>query len=281
MKKYGTDQIMVLEKLEIKMIREGWLIQIINAALKGGEEILKVYNSDFEVETKGDKSPLTEADKRAHLAIMDKLEATGLPVLSEEGKQMDYAQRRGWKQFWMVDPLDGTKEFIKRNGEFTVNIALIEDGKATMGVIYVPVTKDLYFSDKLAYKIENFDQPVTSVNTLLTSADQLPLEQTRNNYVVVASRSHMSEETEGFINEQKENHMKVDILSKGSSLKLCMVAEGAANAYPRFAPTMEWDTAAGQAIAIASGAKVIDWQTKEAVKYNKENLLNPWFLVER
>jgi len=263
------------------MNRESWLIQIINAALKGGEEILHVYDSEFTVEHKDDKSPLTEADKRAHLAIVAVLEKTGLPILSEEGKHMDYSERKNWKQFWMVDPLDGTKEFVKRNGEFTVNIALIEDGKATMGVIYVPVTKDLYFADKLAYKIEGFTAPITSINELLSNANQMPLAQTRTNYVVVGSRSHMSEETEAFINEQKTTHNEVDILSKGSSLKLCMVAEGAADAYPRFAPTMEWDTAAGQAIATASGAKVINWDTKELMQYNKENLLNSWFLVER
>ncbi|MDF1673854.1 MAG: 3'(2'),5'-bisphosphate nucleotidase CysQ [Vicingaceae bacterium] len=263
------------------MNREDWLIQIINASIKGGQEILEVYNSDFAVEQKDDKSPLTEADKRAHLAIVAELEKTGLPILSEEGKHMDYSERKGWNQFWMVDPLDGTKEFVKRNGEFTVNIALIEAGKASMGVIYVPVTKDLYFADKLAYKIENFDTKVTSINALLGNADQLPLSQTRKNYVVVGSRSHMSEETEAFINEQKSKHSEVDILSKGSSLKLCMVAEGAADAYPRFAPTMEWDTAAGQAIVNASGAKVINWDTKELMQYNKENLLNSWFLVSR
>ena len=279
MKKYGIN--MILEYKKINMNREDWLIQIINAALKGGEEILVIYNSDFSVETKDDKSPLTEADKRAHLAIMKALEPTGLPVLSEEGKQMDYSSRKDWKQFWMVDPLDGTKEFVKRNGEFTVNIALIEDGKATMGVIYVPVTKELYFADKLAYKIENFSEPIASINNLLGKAEQLPISQTRANYVVVGSRSHMSEETEAFINEQKAKHTEVDILSKGSSLKLCMVAEGAADAYPRFAPTMEWDTAAGQAIAGASGARVINWETKEIMQYNKENLLNSWFLVSR
>jgi 3'(2'), 5'-bisphosphate nucleotidase len=263
------------------MNRERWLIQIINAALKGGEEILEVYNSDFAVEHKDDKSPLTEADKRAHLAIVAELEKTDLPILSEEGKHIDYSERKNWKQFWMVDPLDGTKEFVKRNGEFTVNIALIEDGKATMGVIYVPVTKDLYFADKLAYKIKGFSNPITSISELLSNANQLPFSQNRKNYVVVGSRSHMSEETEVFINEQKEKHTEVDILSKGSSLKLCMVAEGVADAYPRFAPTMEWDTAAGQAIVVASGAKVINWETKKIMEYNKKNLLNSWFLVER
>lgn len=263
------------------MTRKDWLIKIINAALKGGEEILEVYNSDFSVETKDDKSPLTEADKRAHIAIMDALKVTGLPVLSEEGKKMEYAERKDWKQFWMVDPLDGTKEFVKRNGEFTVNIALIEDGKATMGVIYVPVTKDLYFADEKAYKVENFQLPISDLDELIANGLQLPIAQTRTNYVVVGSRSHMSEETEAFIQVQKNSYNEVDILSKGSSLKLCMVAEGKADAYPRFAPTMEWDTAAGQAIVNASGAKVINWETKETMEYNKENLLNSWFLVER
>lgn len=263
------------------MSRENWLIQIIKAALKGGEEILEVYNSDFAIEHKDDKSPLTEADKRAHIAIVKMLEPTELPVLSEEGKHMDYSERKNWKQFWMVDPLDGTKEFIKRNGEFTVNIALIENGKATMGVIYVPVTKELYFSDEKAYKLTIEKLTIDNLQELISSAKQLPIPQTRTNYVVVGSRSHMSEETEAFINEQKAIYPKVDILSKGSSLKLCMVAEGSADSYPRFAPTMEWDTAAGQAIVLASGAQVINWDTKELMQYNKENLLNSWFLVKR
>lgn len=261
--------------------RTNWLVQIINASLKGGQEILEVYNSDFNVEVKNDKSPLTEADKRAHLAIVKELELTGLPILSEEGKKMDYAERKNWKQFWMVDPLDGTKEFVKRNGEFTVNIALIENGEATMGVIYVPVTQELYFADQKAYKKENFNASISSIKELEETSQQLPIQQTRTNYVVVGSRSHMSEETETFINQQKEKHNEVDILSKGSSLKLCMVAEGKADAYPRFAPTMEWDTAAGQAIVAASGAKVINWDTKKTMQYNKENLLNSWFLVQR
>jgi len=263
------------------MTREHLLISAINAALKGGEEILNVYDSEFSVEHKDDKSPLTEADKRAHIAITNKLSSINIPILSEEGKQMEYAERKNWEQFWMVDPLDGTKEFVKRNGEFTVNIALIEKGIPTMGIIYVPVTKTLYFADKKAYKVNHFTTPITDLTALIDSANRLPLQQNRSNYVVVGSRSHMSEETEAFINEQKEKHKEVDILSKGSSLKLCMVAEGQADAYPRFAPTMEWDTAAGQAIACASGAKVINWNTKKTMKYNKEDLLNSWFLVER
>lgn len=263
------------------MNRQQLLLSAINAALKGGEEILDVYNSDFAIEHKDDKSPLTEADKRAHLKIVELLKDTNLPVLSEEGKNIPFEERKNWKQFWMVDPLDGTKEFIKRNGEFTVNIALIENHQATMGVIYVPVTEELYFGDEKAYKLTIEKLTIDNLQELISSAQQLPLPNSRTNYVVVGSRSHMSEETETFINKQKALHNEVDILSKGSSLKLCMVAEGAADSYPRFAPTMEWDTAAGQAIAIASGAQVINWETKELMKYNKENLLNSWFLVTR
>lgn len=277
------------------MTREELLITAINAALKGGEEILAIYESDFAVERKEDKTPLTLADTNAHLAIAKLLDKTQFPVLSEEGKQTPYEVRKTWKQFWMVDPLDGTREFVKRNGEFTVNIALIENGEATMGIIYVPVTEELYFSDTKigAYKIQSsmFDvqsfvtlslsKCETSLTQLIEKAEKLPLKQTRQNFIVVGSRSHMSAETEAYMNELKTKHAEVDMLSKGSSLKLCMVAEGSADSYPRFAPTMEWDTAAGQAIAIASGADVINWETKKRMLYNKENLLNTWFLVER
>lgn len=266
------------------MTREKLLIIAINAALKGGEEILAIYESEFAVEHKEDKTPLTLADTNAHLAIVKLLDKTQFPVLSEEGKQTPYEVRKTWKQFWMVDPLDGTREFVKRNGEFTVNIALIENGEATMGIIYVPVTEELYFSDLHlgAYKLLHNLKPQTSnLEHLIAKSEKLPLKQTRKNFIVVGSRSHMSAETEAYMNELKIKHAEVDMLSKGSSLKLCMVAEGSADSYPRFAPTMEWDTAAGQAIVIASGADVINWETKKRMLYNKENLLNTWFLVER
>ncbi len=265
------------------MTREQLLITAINAALKGGEEILTIYKSEFIVEHKEDNTPLTLADKNAHLAIEKLLEITHLPILSEEGKQTPYEIRKTWKQFWMVDPLDGTREFVKRNGEFTVNIALIENGEAIMGVIYVPVTEEMYFSDLTigAYKICNLHPPVTDIKKLIIGSKKLPLKYNRKNFIVVGSRSHMSAETEAYMNEQRTKHAEVDMLSKGSSLKLCMVAEGSADSYPRFAPTMEWDTAAGQAIAVASGAEVMNWETKKRMLYNKENLLNSWFLVER
>jgi 3'(2'), 5'-bisphosphate nucleotidase len=261
------------------MNREELLVTAINATLNGGKEILSVYEADFSIEYKDDNSPLTEADKRAHNKITEMLESTYLPILSEEGIKIPFEERKNWSQFWMVDPLDGTKEFIKRNGEFTVNIALIEHGKPTMGVIYVPVTKELYFSDEKAFKTIQLDD-IAGLEDLI-DLQSLPLTQSRENYVVVGSRSHMSEETTSFINDKKKLYDKVDILPKGSSLKLCMVAEGSADIYPRFAPTSEWDIAAGQAIVVASGGEVINWGTKEPLEYNKEDLDNAWFLVKR
>ena len=241
------------------------------AAIEGGKEILEVYHSaDFVVEMKSDDSPLTIADKKAHLKIMEFLSKTDIPVLSEEGVAIEYTDRKEWSKLWIVDPLDGTKEFIKRNGEFTVNIALIEDGKPIMGVIYVPVKDILYFGDikNGAFKVEN-NQSV-----------QLPQENSSSIYKIVGSRSHMSEETESYVNELREKHSEVEMVSMGSSLKICLVAEGSANEYPRFAPTMEWDTAAGHAIVSSAGKTLIDWETKKEMKYNRENLLNNWFLVQ-
>ena len=211
------------------------------------------------------------------------LKESGLPVLSEEGRDIPFEERAQWERFWMVDPLDGTKEFIKRNGEFTVNIALIEGGHSTMGVIYVPVKSVLYFGGE---GIGSFKQDNVSSNqqvqlsNLLQAAVKLPLPSNGRPFSVVGSRSHMSPETEEFINELKSEHGEIDIVSMGSSLKICLVAEGVADVYPRFAPTMEWDTAAGQAIAIGSGKAVIDHTTNQPMQYNKENLLNNWFIVK-
>jgi len=240
------------------------------AALKGGEEILKVYHSDrFEVEFKGDQSPLTLADRNAHVAICDLLSESGIPILSEEGKEIPYKERKNWHRLWIVDPLDGTKEFIKRNGEFTVNIALIENGKPILGVIYVPV-KDQLYTGAIgigAQKKEN------------GKVIQMPIEQEKRKYRAVGSRSHMSVETEKFFDDLKTRHGEVEIVSMGSSLKICLVAEGTADVYPRFAPTMEWDTAAGHAIAGAAGKSLIDVKTNREMVYNREDLLNNWFVV--
>ena len=254
----------------------------ITAALDAGKAILEIYHSgEFDVEIKGDNSPLTKADTASHNVIMTYLIKTDIPVLSEEGKAILYEERRDWKQLWIVDPIDGTKEFIKRNGEFTVNIALIEDQKPLIGVIFVPVTGELYFSSKEmgAFKVkvdlESFD-----VESLISNGNKLPLQREDNTFTIVASRSHMSPETETYVQEMRDIHGEVYLISKGSSLKLCMVAEGTADCYPRFAPTMEWDTAAGQAICEHAGFKVIDWVAKEDMLYNREELLNNWFLVK-
>jgi 3'(2'), 5'-bisphosphate nucleotidase len=257
------------------------LTTAITAALEASKAILEIYHSGAsDIEIKGDKSPLTRADTASHDVIMSYLEATDIPVLSEEGRDIPYQERKDWKQLWIVDPIDGTKEFIKRNGDFTVNIALIENNRPLMGVIFVPVTGDLYFSSKelgafkVAVHLEDYD-----VEVLLSKGNKLPLQREDKTFTIVASRSHMSAETREYIHQMREIHGDVKLISKGSSLKLCMVAQGAANCYPRFAPTMEWDTAAGQAICEHAGFEVIDWDTKKNMLYNREELLNNWFLV--
>lgn len=249
----------------------------IKAAIKAGKEILDVYyNSDFEVEFKSDNSPLTIADKRAHNVIVEYLSPTEIPILSEEGKTISYEERRKWNLFWLVDPLDGTKEFVKRNDEFTVNIALIKDNAPIAGVVYVPVTKTLYWSNLKG----SFKAIVEDENETFTDIHKLPLSTKQDSYVVAGSKSHMNTETEAFIQSLDTKGKPIEMKSKGSSLKICMVAEGFADIYPRLAPTMEWDTAAGHAIVKFAGKQIIQFENKEPLVYNKENLLNPWFVVE-
>src|SRR5690554_264287 len=253
----------------------------IQASLAAGAEILKIYDSDFEVEIKQDDSPLTLADKNANDIINSFLLTTEIPIISEENRELDFSERKEWVKCWIVDPLDGTKEFVKRNGEFTVNIALVENGSPLLGVIYVPVSKTLYFTDadsKSSRKII-LDSEDTSLEEILAKAESISPSNKSNPVKVVGSRSHLNADTEKFISEiQKEN--EVEVVSKGSSLKFCLVAEGLAHVYPRFAPTMEWDTAAGDAICRAVGLEVIDQSTQEPMVYNKENLLNNYFLVQ-
>lgn len=254
----------------------------IEAAITAGKKIMEIYTmDDFEIDYKLDNSPLTKADIAAHHCIVSFLGQTNIPVLSEEGQGINYDDRKDLKQLWIVDPIDGTKEFINKNGEFTVNIALIEDHKPVLGVIYVPALKDLYYSsiDKGAFKLSNISE-FSSFKLISEAAQKLPIIDSNRPYTVVASRSHLSVETEKFIQSLEADHGEIRCISKGSSLKLCMVAEGSADCYPRFAPTMEWDTAAGQAICNHAGFSVIDWSTKEEMKYNREQLLNNWFLVQ-
>ena len=229
----------------------------INATIKGGEAIMEVYTSDFDVEYKEDQSPLTLADKNCNNVIENFLLKTGIPILSEEGANIPFLERKNWQYLWLVDPLDGTKEFVKRNGEFTVNIAMINNGTPIMGVIYVPVKEELYFAmEGLGSFKASRDSVISNLDNLIMQSVRLPINYKRNKYVVVGSRSHMSLETEDFFKDKKRYHSEVEIMAVGSSLKICMVAEGKADAYPRYAPTMEWDTAAGHAIAKFAGFSV-------------------------
>lgn len=254
----------------------------IEAALEAGKSILEIYElDDFDVEIKKDNSPLTKADKISNKILISHLKKTDIPILSEEGKEICFSERKKWTKLWILDPIDGTKEFINRNGEFTVNIALIENKKTIMGVIFVPVHGYLYFSTKeLGSFKKKIDLNNYDLDNLLTNAIKLPLKRENRLFTIVASRSHMSKETEAYVVKMKKKHKKVNLISKGSSLKLCMVAEGLADCYPRFAPTMEWDTAAGQAICEHAGFEVIDMKTKKNMLYNREKLLNNWFLVK-
>jgi len=273
-----------------KINLEKLLLKSINAAIKGGYSIMEVYRSDFLVEKKADKSPLTLADKNCNAIIEKELRETGIPILSEEGSSIPFSERKKWEYFWLVDPLDGTKEFIKQNGEFTVNIALICNGAPIMGVVYAPVKEELYFALKGLGSYKNIlginsisaysgALTVDNLQELVLDSTKLPINHKRINYVMVGSRSHMSPETEAFFAEKEKEYGNVDVLAIGSSLKLCMVAEGKADAYPRYAPTMEWDTAAGHAIAKYAGFTVKQYNSSKDLTYNKEDLLNPWFLV--
>ncbi len=253
----------------------------IQAALDAGKEILKIYETDFSVETKGDDSPLTQADKNANEVINGFLKMTKIPIISEENRQLDYSERKDWTRCWIVDPLDGTKEFVKRNGEFTVNIALVEDGNPVLGVIYVPVSKELFFTSedgKTSKKI-TLTSEQTPIEEIFEKAEIINPSVIAPPIKIVGSRSHLNEDTKNFISEiEKDND--VEIVSKGSSLKFCLVAEGLAHIYPRYAPTMEWDTAAGHAICKAVGVDVIDQSTGKPMQYNKPNLLNNYFVVK-
>ena len=256
----------------------------IHAALSAGDAIMEVYGSgDFGAEPKKDKSPLTIADKRAHEIIKETLDRTDIPMLSEEGSHAPFEERSKWTRFWLVDPLDGTREFIHRNGEFTVNIALVEEGLSSFGVVYSPVLKELYIGIRgrgafLCREIKNFDQ---APDYLLQFADKLPIENpSESQFRIVASRSHYNQETRGYVNSLDTGGREISLVHKGSSLKLCMVASGEADIYPRMGPTMEWDTAAAHAVVKASGKNVYRADTGMELTYNKENLLNPYFVVK-
>lgn len=244
---------------------------LLNIARLAGEEILKIYNDEKlfnTVDFKADDSPLTLADKASHKIIEKELLKAfpSIPILSEEGKSISFDERKNWNMFWLVDPLDGTKEFIKRNGEFTVNIALIKDKYPVMGVIYVPVTQTYYFGNSLLN--ESFKQIADG------DPQNLEVNYKTDSRVAVQSRSHASDEEGAVMQRYKVS----DSISVGSSLKFCMVAEGKADLYYRHGPTMEWDTAAGQAVLEAAGGKVLRTDTEKRFFYNKEELRNESFI---
>ncbi len=248
---------------------QDYLTLSIRAAEEASKGILEVYHSgDFNVEAKDDNSPLTRADKKAHECIVEMLRSTNIPMLSEEGKNIPYTERKHWNYFWLVDPLDGTKEFIKRNGEFTVNIALIENQIPVLSVVAVPVTGQVFYGARTLgafVKKDNQIKPLAARNKIDLAKEGIK---------VVASRSHLNEETTHFI-ESLNNPV---LVSRGSSLKFMLLVDGEADIYPRFAPTMEWDTAAAHAIVNQVGIKVYQKDPSEELMYNKENLLNPSFL---
>lgn len=248
------------------------LDNLIRLAIAAGDAIEEVYNSsDFDLETKQDNSPLTKADKLSHSVICKGLaQLTPWPILSEEGDSPSWAERQLWTRYWLVDPLDGTKEFIKRNGEFTVNIALIEEGRPSIGVVYAPIKKLMYFGGHKmgAYTQHNGASEPTPIKTASIPSGRA--------WKIVGSRSHQSDGLDDFLKRFPEYEM----VSMGSSLKICMVADGSADLYPRLGLTSEWDTAAAQAVVEGAGGTVLNWETKAPLTYNtKESLLNPYFIV--
>lgn len=251
--------------------------EVIEIAIAAGKATLEIYNQDFEVIQKADNSPLTMADQRSNTVIIDGLKqltvGNNLPIISEETKLLPFSERKDWEYFWLIDPLDGTKEFIKKNGEFTINIALVENNTPVLGVIYVPVKDITYYAieGEGAYMIEGDNEPKLLKLRELKSKDNL---------LIVASRSHNSPEVEAYVAEKKKEFDHVDYVAAGSSLKFCLLAEGKADVYPRLAPTMEWDTGAGHIIAKEAGAEVLVYGENYELQYNKENLLNPHFIVK-
>jgi 3'(2'), 5'-bisphosphate nucleotidase len=249
-----------------------FLSRVVDIAREAGDRILEIYETDFDARRKEDGSPLTAADCAAHRTIVDALRAMdpGTPVLSEESKSVDYAQRSSWRQFWLVDPLDGTREFIKRNGEFTVNIALIDGDQPVLGVVHVPVSGVTYLACRGdgAYCRRGEG-----------AAERIRAGRYHGGRArVVGSRSHAGTHLAGFLERLRTREGEFEMIGMGSSLKLCLVAEGRADVYPRLGPTSEWDTAAAQCVVEVAGGRVIDLRG-DTLRYNKESVLNPWFIV--
>lgn len=261
------------------------LLQSIFSALKAGEEILKIYNTDFNVDYKSDNTPVTLADKQASQIIVKDLIPFNIPVISEEEAPPSFEKITTYKLFWLIDPLDGTREFIKKNGEFTVNIALIENNTSILGVVYAPVLKQLYFamnnfgSFKITDKNLQKIQSNSSLENIISYAVKLPQIINTNTYTIVTSRSHLDTKTLQYIEAIKQKKGEIEILKIGSSLKLCLLAEGMANEYPRFGRTMEWDIAAGHAVLKEAGGEIYTANNLQPFIYGKTDLTNPDFIA--
>jgi len=266
--------------------REYLVPKAYNAALRAGAAILEVYarkDAGYGIDLKRDLSPITEADIRAHAVIKEYLGHTHVPLLSEEGREMRFDERRDWDMFWLVDPLDGTREFIKGNNEFTVNIALVLNNRPVVGVIYVPYYNKIYFCEKGHGSFMKTDVPPDPAAELtyegvFDGARSLPLRTERNSPLRIAvSRSHRTPDTELRIEEMRLRHPDAEVVEQGSSYKFCLLAEGTVDYYPRTSDTFEWDTAAGEIILSDTGGTTKSLPELGKFAYNKESLLNPWF----
>jgi 3'(2'), 5'-bisphosphate nucleotidase len=245
----------------------------LDAAVSAGEKIMEVYNASAHIdfESKNDNSPLTIADKKSHDTIVSMLKKTETHIISEESESIDYQIRKKWKEYWLIDPLDGTKEFIKKNDEFTVNIALIKNNSPFIGIVYCPVKKILYWNDS---NKNVFKKIIGKEKKQLNKRKRV--DQGEKNLRVIVSRSHSNEETTQYINKLNAPQL----ISCGSSLKFLYIADNKADIYPRFGPTMEWDTAAAHSILKALDIMVTNLEDKKELSYNKKNLLNPCFLIK-
>ncbi|MDR2912665.1 MAG: 3'(2'),5'-bisphosphate nucleotidase CysQ [Alistipes sp.] len=265
--------------------REYLVPKAYSAALRAGAAILDVYRrkGDFEVDLKRDLTPVTEADRQAHSVIKEYLGRTHVPVLSEEGREMRFDERRDWDMFWLVDPLDGTKEFIKGNNEFTVNIALVVNNRPVVGVIFVPYFQKIYFCEKghgsfMKEGVASDPEAELTYDEVFAGAVALPLHRERNNPLRIAvSRSHKNDDTTAHVALLRERFPDAEVVEQGSSYKFCLLAEGAIDYYVRTSGTYEWDTAAGEIILSDTGGTTKSLPDLGKFAYNKESLLNPWF----
>lgn len=270
-------------------VRSALLASLFNAAVRAGAAIMQIYKErdSYDVTLKSDHTPITRADRMAHQVIRESLGTTRIPILSEEGREMRFEERCNWEMFWLVDPLDGTLEFIKGNNEFTVNIALMESNRAIASVVYVPYLKKIYLAELgagawLKEGVEPDAEANYSFERVLEGLVHLPrVGEKQGPLRVAVSRSHQTEETAAHIDTLRKEHPDLEVVEQGSSYKFCLLAEGVVDYYPRTTHTYEWDTAAGELILREAGGSTLALPSNERLLYNKEDLHNPWFVARR